>query len=141
MNLYYQAVFDNFIDMEFMMDLNTVFGSFNYVFDDKKDINLLNFIAMKEIKTLLSQTNQIDIPEGLREYLTNKIAGAFLKSKYVRGDLGSDFDFDTSVKSLSEGSFKYEFNSNLSGEEKFLAALSQLIEGDNEWVRYRKFRW
>lgn len=136
----YNSIKDKFIDSDFNKDLEIIFKSFNYAYK-REDDSLIDFIAMSEIKNLLNKTNQLEVPEGLREYLIKKIAGKFLNFKYSNNQLGEDFDFSESVKSLTEGSFKYDFSSNMSDEQKFLSVLAEYIRGDMEWVHYRKFKW
>lgn len=135
----------NLIKKEFLEDikedLGILFKSLNYAYDESSDSQLLQIIAMNEIKTLLIKTNQNEIPVELREHLTRRMVGKFLNFKHSNNLLGDGFDFESSIKSIQEGSFKYEFSEGISDEEKFLMVIHDFMKGDNLWVNFRKFKW
>lgn len=136
----YNAIRNKFIE-ETKEDLDTLFKSFKYAYEESADSQLIQFIAMSEIKSLLVKTNQSEIPEELREYLLKKIVSKFLNFKYSNNMLGDSFDFEQSIKSIQEGNFKYDFDTGMSDENKFLMVLHDFMVGDNLWVHYRKLKW
>lgn len=106
------------------------------------DDELLLILANQEIERLRNEINSNVIPEGLKEFLKKRIAGNFLNTKYLTSTLGDNFEFEGAIKSLTEGEVKYDFDNNLSAEDRFRTLIDSMIRGDGvDILCYRKLKW
>lgn len=105
-----------------------------------EDNDLFYVIAAREIERLNNETNTELVPEGLKEFLKERILGAFYGFKISVGGLGDSFDFSDAVKQISLGDTTYIFKEGASAKEMFMFYINKLSEGD-DYLCYRKLKW
>lgn len=105
-----------------------------------EDNDLFYVIASREIERLNNDCNTELVPEGLKEFLKERIVGAFYGFKISVGGLGDSFDFSDAVKQISLGDATYTFKEEAGPKEMFMFYISKLSQGD-DYLCYRKLKW
>lgn len=130
---------------EFSEDTNFFDGVKNFIkllgYEiSEMDEDLLFVIASREIERLNNDCNTELVPEGLKEFLKERIVGAFYGFKMSVGGLGDNFNFTDAVKQITLGDATYEFKDGASDKDMFAFYISKLQQGD-DYLCYRKLKW
>lgn len=109
--------------------------------DDESRIEYLINLMTDRVKLNI---NQNAIPESLRTTVIDMVCGEFLAGKYATGDL-SNFDFEASVKRISEGdtTVEYAYGSGSSTPEQRFKSYVDALRNPPLYVfsSVRKLRW
>lgn len=144
----YQAVIDATNDLidtslhQYTQDVIDRLVSFGYL-PVTSDAFALAFAMHKSHFHVLNETNQNNVPDGLKDVLTDMICGEFLNAKYQTGQLDlSGLDFGGIMQTVSEGDTSVTFDKAGSDEMKFSALINWLITGrEGDLICYRRIRW
>lgn len=126
-------------DTNFFDDVKTLINLLGYKFIISDD-DLFYVIASREIERLNNDCNTTLIAEGLREFLKERIVGAFYGFKISVNGLGEDFAFSDAVKQIQLGDASYTFKDGASDKDMFNFYISKLQQGD-DYLCYRKLKW
>ena len=105
-----------------------------------EDNDLFYVIASREIERLNNDCNTTLIPEGLKEFLKERIVGAFYGFKMSVNGLGEGFNFAEGIKQIQLGDATYTFTDGASDKDMFNFYISKLQQGD-DYLCYRKLKW
>lgn len=111
------------------------------------DINteLLEHVVELVIAKVTGYCNIQYVPKKAEPLLINAICGYYLRNAKSFGMLGSEFEFDAVVKSISEGDTSVTFALNDAGmtaEERFDYAVNKMCEIDmSSFKKYRRLKW
>ena len=116
--------------------------SFGYT-PTEDDAFSIAFGIQKVEHHILNMTNQNTIPEGLFEVMVDMVCGEVLNGLYGSGKLNIDgLDFDSIVKSMTEGDSSITFETNTTREDRFTQLVTQLMNGKGcDLLCFRKMRW
>lgn len=105
---------------------------------------LLVFICNSVRERICNETNQTEVPEGLRYMAVEMAVGQYLSWKKDVGQL-EGFDLDAAVKSIQEGDTNITFalgEGSLTTEQRLTNLINYLINGrTREFIRYRRLLW
>lgn len=105
----------------------------------------LEYLIPKCELDILVNINHLELPDGLFYTLVEMAAGQFLFNKKAAGDL-EGFDFDSPVKSITEGDISVTFagasDGSSSAESRFDALLDRMMHPpESTLARFRRLRW
>lgn len=108
------------------------------------DDPLLGFIVNSVTERVKNETNQQEIPEGLRFMAAEMVAGQWLNTMKGAGRL-EGFDLDAAVKQIQEGDTNITFavgDASASPEQRLDSLINYLMNGrTREFIRYRRMLW
>lgn len=108
------------------------------------DISRLEYLTQLISDRVKLNINSNTIPESLKSTVIDMICGEFLAGKYATGDL-SNFDFDASVKRISEGdtTVEYAYGSGSTTPEQRFKTYVDAMRNPPPYVfsSVRKLRW
>lgn len=126
-------------DTNFFDDVKTLINLLGYKFISSDD-DLFYVIASREIERLNNDCNTMLVPKGLKEFLKERIVGAFYGFKISVNGLGEGFNFSEGVKQIQLGDASYTFADGASDKDMFNFYISKLQQGD-DYLCYRKLKW
>lgn len=108
------------------------------------DIGRLEYLIQLMTDRVKLNINSDIIPQSLKTTVIDMICGEFLAGRYATGDL-SNFDFEASVKRISEGdtTVEYAYGSGSSTPEQRFKAYVDTLRNPPPYVfsSVRKLRW
>lgn len=125
-------------------DIVNRLGMFNceVVEEQKKAIQYLIKKTLSSINNYTNQNyNEEDMPYGIYYIVVDKVAGEYLSSKRITGDL-EGYDFTPLIKDIQEGDTRIGYSTSLSQADLIDNAIDFLINGkDEELIKYRRLAW
>lgn len=109
------------------------------------DDDPLIFLLIKTVtERILNETNQTEIPEGLKLMAAEMVVGQYLKFKKDCGQL-EGFDLDAAVKTIQEGDTNISFalgEGSTTPEQRLDNLIEYLMNGrTRELIHYRRLMW
>ena len=108
------------------------------------DDPMLTFIVNSVAERVKNETNQQEIPEGLRYMAAEMAVGQYLNILKGTGQL-EGFDLDAAVKQIQEGDTNITFAigaGSSTPEQRLDSMINYLMNGrTHEFIRYRKLLW
>lgn len=126
-------------DANFFDSVKTLIRLYGYEIA-AEDNDLFYVIAAREIERLNNDANTELVPEGLKEFLKERIVGAFYGFKISVNGLGDGFDFSGAVKQIQLGDATYTFQDGASEKDMFTFHMNKLQQGD-DYLCFRKLKW
>lgn len=110
--------------------------------EQKKAIQYLIGKTLSSINNYTNQNyNEENMPYGIYYIVVDKVAGEYLSSKRITGDL-EGYDFTPLIKDIQEGDTKIGYSTSLSQADLIDKAIDFLINGkDEELIKYRRLAW
>ena len=132
-----QAVFT-----EFKAEVVQRLESLGYKFQDSETQNfMLKFLTDKVENTILNETNQVEVPEGLHHVFIDMVCGEFLWQLKSMSLLTGD-ELEAVVASIKVGDTSTSFDVKSSPQALYEALTKALMsDGRKEFARYRKLVW
>ena len=107
---------------------------------------LLGFVIGAVTERIRNETNQPEIPEGLRYVAVGMVLGQYLSLKKGMGLLDiENLDLEAAIKQIQEGDTNTVFatgEGSLTPEQRLDNLTNYLMNGrTNEFLRYRRIVW
>lgn len=105
-----------------------------------EDDTVLPFVLEAVTAGILNRINQDEVPDGLYTAVVMRTAGVYLRNLKGYGKL--PIDFESAVKSLSEGDTSVTYSDDASPEAQFDTLISGWAAyGEDQLNRYRRLVW
>lgn len=111
-----------------------------YPYDKDKDTVLIQILLESVGERIKNRINDTDIPEGLCYAYVDMVCGEFLKQKKSSGQL-LGFDFEQAVDSIKMGDVTVALQDGASAEQQFDQMVREMLNHDEDLLRYRKLVW
>lgn len=96
----------------------------------------------KARERILAETNQTEVPEGLKYVWIDMAAGAFLRDRLAAGNLGEGFDFNGEAKRITEGDVTVELNAGTPRQTMFSSLLDRMADPPKAvFAAFRRLTW
>ena len=110
------------------------------------DDPLLPYMMNSVTERVKNETNQSEVPEGLRHAVVELTAGEYLAFKKNAGQLKIDgLDLEAAVKQIQEGDTNTVFaigDGSQTPEQRLDALVSRLTrDRSREFIRFRRIQW
>lgn len=110
------------------------------------DDPLLPYMINSVTERVKNETNQPEIPDGLRYVAVELVVGEYLTFKKNAGQLNIDgLDLEAAVKQIQEGDTNTVFaigEGSLTPEQRLEVLISRLVrDRTREFIRYRRLVW
>lgn len=110
------------------------------------DDKLIDVIRERVVNSILTLTNQKELPEQLNHVVTMRVLGEFLQIKQISNNLNIEtLNFDLILTEKVVGSTKTTYSkptTMLSSVEMFNKAIVNLTNfGRDEVIKFRRIRW
>lgn len=125
-------------------DIVNRLGMFNCEVAEEQE-KTIQYLIKKTLSSINNYTNQNydgeNMPYGIYYIVVDKVAGEYLSSKRIIGDL-EEYDFTPLIKDIQEGDTKIGYSASLSQADLIDKAIDFLINGkDEELIKYRRLAW
>lgn len=111
-----------------------------YSYDKGNDTVLIQILLESVGAHIKNCINDTDIPEGLCHVYVDMVCGEFLKQKKSSGQL-LGFDFEQAVDSIKMGDVTVALQDGASAEQQFDQMVREMLNHDDDLLRYRKLVW
>lgn len=111
-----------------------------YSYDKDKDAVLIQILLESVGERIKNCINDTDIPEGLCHAYVDMVCGEFLKQKKSSGQL-LGFVFEQAVDSIKMGDVTVALQDGASAEQQFDQMVREMLNHDEDLLRYRKLVW